>query len=276
IEPRKIVDTIREPEYTGENRCIPCTIANVVIAAGISVAVALVSLPVAIVLFVLFIGVIYTRGYLIPGTPTITKRYFPDRVLRWFDKEPRPNYSVPAGKIDDDDIDVELTLRQGGVLKSDPETDDFILYPEFREQWYVAMDDLDYSSMLTTLAEMLGVPRTVLSTEDRGASYAVKVNDATAGKWESRQALLADMAAERVLNDRIDNWNELSVEHQSGLLRSLRVYLDRCPECGGSVTMTEETVESCCRSRQVIACNCDKCGVRLFEINAANVEGAAG
>lgn len=82
------LNRIRKPEYTGENRCIPCTSVNVVIAAVLSVGIGLLFVPLGIAVFSASLLAIYLRGYLVPKTPTLTKRYFPDWVLAKFDKEP--------------------------------------------------------------------------------------------------------------------------------------------------------------------------------------------
>ncbi|WP_276255225.1 hypothetical protein [Halomontanus rarus] len=82
------INRVRQPEYTGENRCIPCTTVNVVIAAVLSVGAGLLFAPLGIAVFSASLLAIYLRGYLVPGTPTLTKRYFPDWLLAKFDKEP--------------------------------------------------------------------------------------------------------------------------------------------------------------------------------------------
>jgi hypothetical protein len=78
---------LRQPAYTGDNRCLPCTAVNIVIAVVVSAFASIVSPVLGVGVFVLSLVAIYVRGYLVPGTPTLTKRYFPERVLRWFDKE---------------------------------------------------------------------------------------------------------------------------------------------------------------------------------------------
>ena len=35
-----VLDTFRQPEYTGDNRCIPCTVVNVAIAAVLAALIA--------------------------------------------------------------------------------------------------------------------------------------------------------------------------------------------------------------------------------------------
>jgi len=81
-------DRIREPAYTGENRCLPCTVVNVVLAVALTAAAAVFGPVVAAAVLVASMGSIYYRGYLVPGTPELTERYLPDRVLRLFGKAP--------------------------------------------------------------------------------------------------------------------------------------------------------------------------------------------
>ncbi|HET7324840.1 MAG TPA: hypothetical protein VFJ06_10950, partial [Halococcus sp.] len=85
------VDRFRRPEYTGANRCTPCTVVNLLIAVVVTGAVALLVPEVAILAFIIFVGTIYLRGYLVPGTPSLTKQYLPARVLRLFGKQPIEN-----------------------------------------------------------------------------------------------------------------------------------------------------------------------------------------
>jgi hypothetical protein len=77
-----VLDRVRQPEYTGENRCMPCTATNVVIAVLLSVGVGVLFPPAGVVVFALSLGAIWLRGYLVPGTPELTKRYFPDWLPR--------------------------------------------------------------------------------------------------------------------------------------------------------------------------------------------------
>lgn len=79
-----ILDRYRQPQYTGENRCIPCTGVNIAIAAVLAVIIGLATLTygaditgaalAGIGVFLIAIGVIYLRGYLLPGTPWFTKK----------------------------------------------------------------------------------------------------------------------------------------------------------------------------------------------------------
>lgn len=114
-----LFDRVHQPEYTGENRCIPCTSVNLVIAAVLAGGIARRSRPLAVAAFTASLVAIYVRGYLVPGTPTLTKRYFPDWVLAAFDKEPEPEFE---GGIEFDTIE-ELT-NTGVDTTVDPTEDD--------------------------------------------------------------------------------------------------------------------------------------------------------
>lgn len=266
---RNLFSSIRQPEYTGENRCVPCTVVNVLVAAVASIAVALVSVPLAAVSFALFSWVIYVRGYLVPGTPTLTQQYFPDRVLRWFDKDPTEfGVRIETG----DDVDVETVLQGVGVLEEREDGDDLALTEAFRDEWYAEMDRLDEDDAQRVLGELLGIDASRISVLPRSRSFEVKVDGDTSTKWESSDAFVVDMAAERVLKDWVDNWTDLAVESRSGITRGVRVYLERCPRCDGTVALDEEMVKSCCRAHRVFASRCDDCGVRLFEIRASEVQ----
>ncbi|WP_226004849.1 hypothetical protein [Natrinema salinisoli] len=92
-----VVDDLKQPEYTGENRCEPCTVLNLVIAAVVGSLIARKSRLGGLLAITVSVALIYLRGYLVPGTPTLTKRYLPPEVLRWFGKEPDPGVASGLG-----------------------------------------------------------------------------------------------------------------------------------------------------------------------------------
>lgn len=125
-----LVDRLHQPEYTGENRCIPCTVVNVVIAAGVSALVAVGSTFFGASVFALSIGTIYFRGYLVPGTPTLTKRYFPERVLRWFDKDATTPIADETTKIDPEQV-----LLDASAVEPCQNGTDLCLIADFQQAW---------------------------------------------------------------------------------------------------------------------------------------------
>jgi hypothetical protein len=263
-----LLDGLRRPEYTGENRCVPCTVTNVIIAAAVSAAVGVVFAPLGLLLFAVSLGAIYLRGYLVPGTPELTKRHFPDRLLAAFDKDPRMDDPASAPVEDDaEPLDAERVLTAAGAVVDDERRGDIALDPAFERSWFERMDRLDRSrTEVDELAELLEIDDSDrLALEWHGDAVVAYLDDRWIGQWESRAAFMADMAGARELQARYDGWSEMSLAHRSEVLGGLRLCLDRCPACGGAVTVHQDVVESCCRSKDVIAATCEECDARLFE-----------
>lgn len=265
-----ILERLHQPEYTGENRCIPCTVVNVVIAVATSVLISLVAPPIGLITFVSFAGIIYLRGYLIPGTPTLTKRYFPDRMLRWFDK-PTSEAAYAAHNKSEGEIDAEGVLLAIGAIEECTDEPDLCLSPEFSEVWNSHSKQLqETGDVEDILGAVLDMNVNHVSVNDRATSFVVYADRRQVGQWESHAAFIADMAAEQTLREYTHGWSEFPADEKSVILASLRVFVEQCPTCGGSVQIQEEIVESCCRSREVIASACQECGARLFEIETPN------
>lgn len=122
-----LTDEIRQPEYVGENRCLPCTVVNLGIAAVAAVLTAalLAASGVSIggritgggLVLAGSVATVYLRGYLMPGTPTLTKRYLPLWALRLFGKATDPERDETG------DIDVEAVLFDAGALEECPDRD---------------------------------------------------------------------------------------------------------------------------------------------------------
>ena len=261
-----LLDRVRQPEYTGQNRCIPCTIANAVIAAVLAAAAGLVSVPLGVAVFAVSVAAIALRGYLVPGTPTLTKRYFPDWLLAVFDKDPRAS----AADIDIEDFEPEAYLAEAGIVEDDPDIDDLVLEDEFEAAWVERMDGMavdDEATGAEELGELIGVDPERIAVEPQGKGAVVAfVDDNYVGKWESRAAYVADMAAARELDERSPEWRDLPLPARSSLLGALRIFVERCPTCHGEVVLGDEVVESCCRSYSVVTARCTGCNARLLEL----------
>ncbi|MFW5918250.1 MAG: hypothetical protein ACOCR0_02090, partial [Haloferacaceae archaeon] len=231
---------VQDPRYTGENRCLPCTIVNVglaaIVAAGLGVGAR--SLELGVGAFVLALGVIWAKGYLVPGTPTLTKRYLPDRVLRWFEKEPGP---VDGHVADAETVDPEAFLWEHDLVVEDPVIDDLVLEPTFEsslldrveafespavsDEASEAEPDTDEASEagLEVLAEMLDVDPGRLSTTHHGQAFAAYLDAEYVGQWESRAAFVADAAAARAIEERVPEWDRLAVPTRSNILAAVRL-----------------------------------------------------
>ncbi|WP_306054998.1 hypothetical protein [Natronococcus wangiae] len=277
------IDRLRQPEYTGDNRCIPCTVVNVAIAGALTAAVAVVSAPLAPVVLGPSLAAIYLRGYLVPGTPSLTKRYFPDWLLAKFDKAPEPTGTALENERDEEAAgDVESVDPERFFLEHDvvapcagtgdgdaahgDAADDLCLADEIRTAWRDAIDGLRDGDRKRQVAAFLEVdPETVTVTRTNGHAIA-RVDGRLAAQWESDAALVADLAGSRTLGDRLPNWESLALEQRSQLASGLRAFAERCPACDGPVSLDADTVESCCRSYEVYAITCDDCSARVLEV----------
>lgn len=269
-----VIDRFRQPEYTGENRCLPCTAVNLVIAAVFSGGLVYVishqglegrlALLLGVSVFTVCTGVIYVRGYLVPYTPTITKRYFPDWLLSRFEKTPNAGVS-PAE--DGESIDIEQLLIENELLTECEQHDDWCLAAPIKRRWWAAMEVFEeIETRRSAIAELLAVDEESLSVNEYGDAAVVTVDGQTVGQWESDAAFLADLAANEVLTDEFSGWSGMKLDNRSQVLHSLRMFLEQCPMCNGQLSMGHETVESCCRAFDVVAVTCHACEARLFEI----------
>jgi len=268
-----VVSRFRRPEYTGEQRCVPCTVVNSAIAvvaaaviggaAGANAGVAT-GAGVGGVVLGLSAASIALRGYLVPGTPTLTKKYFPDWLLRRFDKAPQARAAVSV----DENLDVETILLRAEAVEPCENVDDLCLTDEFQADWSDRLKSArSGKTSRAELAAILGVEADVLSFEEFDEAFVAYAEETQVGQWESQGAFLADVAAATELEVRLDGWQTLGLQQQSQLLYALRLFLEECPECTGTVAIEEDTVESCCRSIAIVAVSCQECGARIFETN---------
>lgn len=253
---RSLPDRLRQPEYTGENRCTPCTVLNGFLAVGLSVVVAVALTPAGGLLALAgSLAAIYFRGYLVPGTPELTKRYLPERVLRWFGKA--PELPDPG-----ETVDVEAYLLEAGAVAED-DVGGLVLTDGFAAAWEAAVDDAT-TAPEAAVGDLLGLDDPAV--EERGEACVVTDGGMEVADWPSRAALLLDLGAVDLLTERDPAWASRDRPEQGQILTGLRVFAERCPACGGEPELGEETVESCCRRAEVVTYSCPDCEARLLEL----------
>lgn len=263
-----VLDRARQPEYTGQNRCIPCTIVNVVLTLIAGSMLVVLSPILGMVGITVGLCTIYLRGYVVPGTPTLTERYLPDWFLRYFDHGVDPdsdNNAVVSMEGDSDETDSTSVLQAAGLIEPCQNGSDLCLSDEFATAWRrraTALREADYPRILS---EWLDRDRKTLSIE-RNGSVRVIDGDRQMARWVSEAAMLADLAAIPELQSRYSRWEEMDVSEQGQLLYSLRMFLDECFVCGGDATMAQSITESCCRSSENITIYCDDCDRRLVDV----------
>ena len=271
---------LRQPEYTGDNRCLPCTAVNLVLAALASVALSVFLTPVVgVLVFAVSLAAIYLRGYLVPGTPELTKRYFPDWLLAWFDKEPDRRADLRTQQADlsidlEEGVDPEDVLSSLDAVEPCAAENDLCLTDAFAEAWYGEISRLrDEDARRRALTDLFEADSIrVKATDGRVSVFDGRTRLA---RWPSEGALLADLAADRVLDARAADWSDIEPQHRFSVLTGLRVFLEECPICGGRVELGENTVESCCRSWEVFTVSCTACDTGLLEFDPETFETVA-
>ena len=290
-----VLGGLRNPEYTGENRCVACTVVNAVIAVAASVLVALAVPALGIVVLVMSAVLIYARGYLIPGTPELTKRYLPARVLAAFGKHPieKRRTTETSGATDgatdpgdgadsgeptfetvkkvrrrrEQSVDPVPFLRDAGVLGPG---DDDRLTDAFADRIHDrAVTHRDREIETASVAGIFGVdPGDVAERDREYPAYEIGVR---IRKWPSEGALIADVAAHEALGEYADRWGEVPPEQRADILEWLRGLRNDCPVCGGAIAFSDDVIESCCGRFEVTTIACADCGERLREFDPVKV-----
>ena len=265
-----VIDTLRRPEYVGANRCWPCTVVNAAIVGLAGLALAVVSLPLALLAVAVGAVLVALRGYVVPYTPEFAPRLVAHLPVEFGPEKAadggRSSESLADGEIDGDRLLGELF--EAGVLVGQQE-----LAPaaEFLDDWEAEM---------ASLRE--------LSDDDLAAAVAERVPGDFAGRIEdgwlhldadgesillSRTFAIAEGAAVAVLTDR-------GVDEETAIAagRPLRMFAETCPACGGPVV--ETTVGACCGgtsgvydSPETAVLACDDCDERLFTFEDDPVTG---
>ncbi|MGM0718442.1 MAG: hypothetical protein ACQET5_15015 [Halobacteriota archaeon] len=296
---RELIETVRNPEYTGENRCPPCTVVNLAIAAALGGLVSRKSRKAGALTVVGSVALISLRGYLVPGTPELTKRYLPSAVLRWFGKSPDTDLAtgfadseLDAPGADSSDAvsdsasdeepaqttdrapsvpnDLETYFLDNGLLEPCEVRDDLCLTGDFEAAWIDEMDSIveGDTDLVEAIVDSFGFDADLDEfelTEKEKGGYVLHYGTRYAGRWPSHAALVADIASSAILDSWLDEWTEYTPREKGKILNSLRMFLEVCPTAEGGVRMNEELVESCCSSSTVIAVVCEETGERVFE-----------
>lgn len=259
-----LLDTIRRTEYTGENRCNQCTIANSVILASIIVVVSRRSKRLALLCGAVGAGLIWFRGYFVPYTPAFAPKIAATLPFSFdHEEQTEPSDSIGGDTTPDAVLDA---LFEAGVL-----TDDGQLYlsETFELTWYDRMQSLRTKSDESIAAAAAAAA----PFEAESGVYGNRL--LVAGPhdlWLSRSVAIAETAA-------INALVESGVDRRTaaGAVRPLRMFLETCPACGGPVS--ETMYRNCCGGtrgvydrpeRTVLAC--EACDALLFEFDDKNTE----
>ncbi|MFB6250670.1 MAG: hypothetical protein ABEI27_03105 [Halobellus sp.] len=268
-----VIDGLRQPEHTGENRCWPCTVVNVGILGVVAGALATVSAAFAVLAAAVGLLVIGVRGYLIPGTP----RFAPALVARipggealFHDAPDRRSNSLSSdqpgaeqsGAADDEETtstETEQTddgalaeapaadallerLDDAGVLRAGEET--VAPTASFEERWHAEMDDLSEkdTEVLADVALEISPAtdsRVVQQDGETWIALSSEADHALEETWLTRPIVIAEVGGTRAAEDFVDSESTAFAAAQT-----CRVFLEACPDCGTTLEYGNDA--SCC------------------------------
>jgi len=251
-----LLGTIRRPEYTGDRRCWPCTVVNVVLLGVLVGALALaVDAVLAGVIAALGGGAIWLRGYVVPGTPAFAPRLVaaipggealfakPATESSLGDGPDGPEHagSLDGAETTPDGEQLLGALVEVGVLEVDGEQ--VVLAPAFETDWRDAMASLSALStdeLATEVREVAAVDDTRVVRDDGSEWVALgDGHDIAEEVWLTRPVAIAETAAVRRLPDVFED-----PAARRAAASSLRMFLAECPDC--STPLEESTVMDCC------------------------------
>ncbi|GAA0279855.1 hypothetical protein [Halobacterium noricense] len=249
---------LRNPAYTGENRCLPCTVLNLVLVAVLVVPILrFLGLPAATLVAAIGAGVVWVRGYLVPYTPRIAPELVALSPLpgHWFKKQ------VGGGSISGDEPageEVFEALVAAGVVRLDEEA--VLMDSDFESEWHVEMSSLASQSLdeLAAAAEGISGVESARPLRSEGKRWFVVNKRHSLVPYP---ILLAEVGAVRALPPSVPDG---SVQLTSA--RMLRQFLETCPVCEADLVRSLTT--GCCGSPKNASEMrvCTVCGHRLFTI----------
>lgn len=266
---------IRRPEYTGENRCLACTLVNVVLLGAACLLVGLVHPAAALVAAAVGGALVWYRGYLVPYTPR-----FAPRLVAWLpvvEFGPRhghasldPGVRSGTGRSEEDATLVLEALVEAGVIQADG--DGLVLADDFRERWNEEVDQLaalEPDGLARAALDASTVAESSEAVEGSDESFVVLSDGAGNVSWLPRPVAVAETAAARALAHA-----DVPPERRDLAAHATCAFIERCPVCDGEVV--EASADSCCGGTvpsptveppRVLACTA--CDVSFFTLEAS-------
>ncbi|QSG11068.1 Membrane associated protein with Zn zinger domain [Halapricum desulfuricans] len=260
-----LLDRLRQPEYTGENRCRPCTVVNLGIIAVAGVAVAVWSALAAAVVVAVGLVALALRGYVVPGTPRFAPRLVEPLPFDFGHTDPlRETDTLSDAGDDAAEADPQAVLESlvvAGVVQDDGEQ--LFLNDAFREAW------IDRMATLRSADESAFLDRIEAASPADIEAQLHNDHVLLAGGrdvWLRPSVAIAETAAVETLAE----W-DLPAETRPLAAQPLRTFLRTCPVCGGPVS--ETTCRDCCGGsgsvhespdQPVLAC--EDCGAAVAEL----------
>ncbi|WP_284013554.1 hypothetical protein [Halobaculum litoreum] len=273
-----VLDRLRRPEYTGADRCWPCTAVNAAAVALAGAAVAVVSIPAALLVLAAGAALIAVRGYVVPGTPAFAPRLVRAAGLAPYFAHVGADDAGGSPDRESDDLavgDHDPAELLGAMLEAGVVTEgsdgDLHLTDGFETAWTDEMERLralDDDALAAATAD--AVP---FEAEGSTRFDGVAVEGDAGAVWLRPVHAVADVAAVRAM-ERVGVAEPVRAPAAS----PLRLFLPACPACGGSLAETT-VADGCCGgtmnpgetpTRRVVAC--EDCGAAVRDLGAVGVD----
>jgi hypothetical protein len=236
------LDSLRDPTYTGSNRCWPCTVVNVAIVSLCVLALRGRGKKQSGLLLGFFgLAAVYLRGYVVPYTPQFAPKLvamspIPDE---WFhDVVDESESGSLATDVALDGESIMRGLADAGVLTADGEA--VVLDQTVDEEWRSQMTDLSKLSLADLAAELeQTLPHVTEAEPYTGEGREWVVVGSGSGQLVSRPVAVAELAAYRTLDDHLDD-----ERLRLAAAESFRMFLESCPVCDSALVTSDET--ACC------------------------------
>ena len=141
-------------------------------------------------------------------------------------------------------VDPAVVLIAAGVLHDRPRAADTVIDGDFARAWGTrAARHLhgDPADVPASLASAVGLPGSSLELVAIADQVTALHGTERLGTWESPVALCLDVAALELLPERVQEWDRLTVAARSEVVGALRLFVERCPDCGGAVVLETGT-----------------------------------
>lgn len=255
---------LRRPEFTGANRCWPCTVVNAVLLAVVVALVGAFEPLVAAALAVAGVAGLYFRGYLVPYTPRFAPKLVAALPGDWFTHGEAADSLRGVGPADrDPDAVLESMVAAGVVTTADGRLG---IDEDVAAAWKTRMGSLaEDPQSLVEIAER-DLPGIDAARIEHAGDETYLVVTGGSAAWLRLPIAVAEIGAVEVLAD-----TDLPGETRGVAAHALCAFLDSCPVCGSD--LVEGPADDCCghtlaepgaEPPTVLAC--DECSVAFYTL----------
>lgn len=167
-------------------------------------------------------------------------------------------------------VDPEEYLLEGSVIQPTDSEAELQLTDEFASELESYVAEVSEEGVEEAdLASLWGVDGDDVERRDEPYPAYKIIN--TVWNWPTQEALVFDIAVDRIMRQRREDWDDVPPRQRYRIAQSLRTFQDSCLFCGGAVIYGDEPVESCCNETRVLTLHCDDCDRRFMEFATEDV-----